>query len=152
MLENEIKNYIQLANLALKLEVQANNIEKGDAYYEIVCIERFPYFVGNQLSEPKNAVVKEYLEMLISAFLYSCKFTYEATDPTVLEALNSAVEHFCNVIASRKVRVQPLPMAKPLNDLYNSAYAKLLKNKLSENAANLERLKKSIFHGWTVVG
>lgn len=151
MKENELKSYVELANIAKNLENQANLIETGDAHFNIVCTERFPYFDGAQLHEDRNEAIKEYLDMLIRAFICSCKFISDATEPIVLEAIDSSVVYLCNVIASRKVQVQLLPMAKPLYDMYNDALAKLSRNQLKENATHLERLKKSIFHGWVPI-
>lgn len=151
MIEDETKSYIELANLAKNLEIQANLIETGDAHFNIACIERFPYFDSAQLHEDRNEAVKEYLQMLIKAFMCSCKFTNEATEPIVFEAIDSSVVYLCNVIALRRVQVQLLPMAKPLYDMYNETYAKLLRNQLKENAVHLEMLKKSIFHGWVPI-
>ena len=151
MIEEELKSYIELANIARNLELQANHIETSDAHFNIACIERFPYFDGSSLQEKRNEALKEYLEMLVKAFMCSCKFIKDATEPIVLEAIDSSVVYLCNVIASRRMLVQLLPMAKPLYDMYNEAYAKLLRNKLPENAAHLEKLKKSIFHGWVPI-
>ncbi len=151
MIEEELKSYIELANLARSLETQASLIETGDDHFNIACIERFPYFDGAQLHEVRNEAVKEYLPMLIKAFVCSCKFTIDATEPIVLEAIDSSVVYLCNIIASRRVQVQLLPMAKPLYDMYNEAYAKLLHNQLKENASHLETFKKNIFHGWVPI-
>lgn len=111
-------------------------------------IEKYPYFDGTHLIELREEALNEYLRTLIDAFLYSCKFTYESTDRTVLEAINSAVVHLINAIESRTIRVQLFSLPKTLSDLYNVAHSKLIKNGLAENAENLERLKQSIFHGW----
>jgi hypothetical protein len=151
MIVEEIKSYIELANLARNMENLANHIETGDAHFNIACIERFPYFDGAQLQEKRNKAIKEYLQMLIKAFVCSCKFIIDATEPIVFEAIDSSVVYLCDVIASRKVQVQLLPMAKPLYDMYNEAYAKLLRSQLKENATHLEKLKKSIFHGWVPI-
>lgn len=148
MIDDELKSYIELANLARNLETQASLIETGDAHFNIACIERFPYFDGAQLQETRNEAMKEYLQMLIKAFICTCKFIIDATEPIVLEAIDSSVVYLCNVIASRRVQVQLLPMAKPVYDMYNDAYAKLLRNQLPDNVSHLEKLKKSIFHGW----
>ena len=145
--ENEIVNSLQLYNMALKLEVMADYIQTGDAYHQIACIEQFPYIAVNQGAEMRNEALKEYLELLIKVFIISCNLILDSTEDVLLDSINSSVVHVCNVIASRKVKVQLLPIAKPLYDSYCEAYAKLLKNGLKDNAANLERLKKSIFHG-----
>lgn len=144
-IENEIINCLQLENMALKLEAMADNIETGDAYYNFSCLEKFPYFDGSQALETRNAALKEYLEMLIRAFVYSCKLINDATEIVALEHINSSVVHLCNVIALKKVNVQLLPMAKELHDLYNNAHAKLMRNGLKDNAVKFELLKKSIF-------
>lgn len=152
MTENEIKNYLELGNLVVKIEAQAFNIEKGDLGFQIQLLDRFPYFDSSKLVELWKDALKEYYEMLITAFYSSCKFIYEASDPTIFEAINACVEHFNNVIAHRGYAVQGLPLAETLYKLYNCAYAKLLKAGLKENASNLEKLKKNIFHGWVAIG
>lgn len=152
MTENEIKNYLELGGLVVKIEAQAFNIEKGDLGFQIQILERFPYFDGSKLAELRKDALKEYYEMLIAAFYSSCKFTYEASDPTILETINACVEHLNKVIAHRGFAVQGLPLADTLRKLYNCAYAKLLKAGLKENALNLEKLKKSVFHGWVPLG
>lgn len=87
--------------------------------------------------------------MQIVAFLYSCKFTYESSDYTILVSINACVEKLNMVLASCAFDVQLLPLAKPLYDLYNRAYAKLLKDGLKDNAKNLEELRYRIFVRWT---
>ena len=152
MLENEIKNYIQLEHLALKIASVQDNIEIGDAFNHISIIERYPYFEGISHQNTRNKALYEYVEMLICAFLYSCRFSYETNDPKVLEAINSAVIHLVSVILSRQFNIPLMPMAKTLYDLYYAAYNKFLKEDLPEYALNLEKLKKSIFHGWIRIG
>ena len=152
MLENEIKNYIQLEHLALKLASVQENIEIGDALSHISTIESYPYFEGISNQDTRNAAVYEYVEMLICVFLYSCRFSYETNDPKVLEAINSAVSHLVSVISSRQFSVPFMPMAKTLYDLYYAAYNKLRMEDLPEYALNLEKLKKCIFHGWIPLG
>lgn len=152
MTENEVKNYLELGSLVLKIEAQVLNIEQGDLNFQIACIDRFPFFDGSKLVELRKDALKEYYEMLMTAFFCSCKFTYETSDTTILEAINACVVHLNMVIAHREFAVQKLPMARLLNDLYNCAHSKLLKIELKDNAINLERLKKSIFHGWIPLG
>lgn len=89
MTENEIKNYIELGSLVTKIEAQAYNIEKGDLNLQIAYLDRFPYFDASNLVALRKDTLKEYYEMLIAAFLYSCKFTYETTDATILQATNA---------------------------------------------------------------
>lgn len=151
-IENEIVNCLQLDNLALKLEVMADNIHIGDAYYTINCIEKYPFFDGGHALETRNAALKEYLELLIRAFIYSCKLINDSTEEVLLESIDSSVVHVFNIIASRKVKVQLLPMAKELRDLYNSAHARLMKNGLNSYAVNLEKLRKVIFLSWMPIG
>ena len=151
MTENEIKNYIELGSLVVKIEAQAYNIEKGDLNLQIACLDKFPYFDESDFVALRKDALKEYYEMLIAAFLYSCKFTYESTDETILQAINACVERLNTVLASRGFSVQLLPMAKTLYDLYNCAYSKLLKEGLKDNAKNLEELRYRIFMHWTRV-
>lgn len=149
MTENEIKNYIELGSLVTKIEAQAYNIEKGDLNLQIAYLDRFPYFDASNLVALRKDTLKEYYEMLIAAFLYSCKFTYETTDATILQATNACVERLNTVLASRGFAVQLLPLAKTLYELFNCAYAKLLKEGLKDNAKNLEELRCRIFMHWT---
>lgn len=149
MTENEIKNYIELGSLVTKIEAQAYNIEKGDLNLQIAYLDRYPYFDASGLVALRQDALKEYYEMLIAAFLYSCKFTYETTDATILQAINACVERLNTVLASRGFAVQLLPLAKTLYDLYNCANAKLLKEGLKDNARNLEELRYRIFMHWT---
>ena len=114
MTENEIKNYIELGNLVVKIEAQVFNIEKGDLNFQIACIDKYPFFDGSGLLKLRKDALKEYYEMLITAFFCSCKFTYETSDTTILEAINACVVHLNDVIARRSFAVQGLPMAKPL--------------------------------------
>lgn len=152
MTENEIKNYIELGNLVVKIDAQVFNIEEGDLNFQIASIDRFPFFDGSELVESRKYALKEYYEMLITAFFCSCKFFYETSDSIILEAIDACVVHLNNVIAHRSFAVQGLPMANTLHDLYNYAYAKLYKIGLKDYASDLERLKKSIFHGWLRLG
>lgn len=150
-IENEIINCLQLDNMALKLEVMADSIQIGDAYYTINYIDKYPFFDGSHDLETRNAALKEYFEMLIRTFIYSCKLINDSTSVVLLESINSSVVHVVNVIASRKVKVQLLPMAKELRDLYDSAHIRLMKNGLNRFADNLEKLKKSIFLSWAPI-
>ena len=152
MIENEIKNCIELGNLVANIEAHAYNIETGDLGFQIACLDRYPFFDGSKLVKLRKDALKEYYEMLIAAFLYSCKLTYETADATILEAINTCVVRLNTVLAHRGFTVQLLPLAKTLYDLYNCAYTKLIKAGLKENALNLEKLKKSIFHGWIAIG
>ena len=87
MTENEIKNYLELGNLVIKIEAQEFNIEKGDLNFQFACLDRFPFFDGSGLVELRKDALKEYYEMLIAAFFCSCKFTYETIDSTILETI-----------------------------------------------------------------
>ena len=149
MKENEINDYIKLGSLVTKIEAQAYNIEKGDLNLQVAYWDQYPYFDASKLIELRRDALKEYYEMLVSAFLYSCRFTYETTDSTILEAINACVERLNVVVASRGFTVQLIPLAKTLYDLYNCAYTKLLKSGLNENAKQLEQLRYRIFMHWT---
>lgn len=151
-IENEIVNCLQLDNLALKLEVMADNINIGDAYYTINCIEKYPFFDGNHALETRNVALEEYLELLVRVFIYSCRLINDSTDELLLESIDSSVVQVFNVITSRKVKVQLLPMAKELRDLYDSSHARLMKIGLNSYAVNLEKLRNSIFLGWMPIG
>lgn len=151
MIENEIKSYIELGILVSKIEAQAYNIEKSDLNLQVAYWDQYPYFDASNLVKLRKDALKEYYEMLVLAFLYSCRFTYETTDPTVLKAINACVERLNTVIASRGFSVQLVPMARTLFDLYNCAHAKLLKTSLKENASQLEQLRYRIFKHWTAV-
>lgn len=151
MKENEIKNYLELAILVGKIEVQIHNIEKGDLGCQLSILERFPYFDMRGAAELRKNALKEYYEMLVVAFLNTCKFTYEATDSTILEAINACVEQLNKVLSERGFEVQLLPIAKTLYDLYERANKKLLELGLDVNAKNLEELKRRIFMGWSIV-
>ena len=151
MTENEIKNYIELGSLVTKIETQAYNIEKGDMNLQVAYWDQYPYFDASKLVELRKDALKEYYEMLVVAFLYSCRFTYETKDPADLEAINACIERLNVVIASRGFSVQLVPMAKTLYDLYNCAHTKLLKAGLNENASQLEKLRYRIFMHWTAV-
>ena len=151
MTENEIKNYIELGSLVTKIEAQAYNIEKGDLNLQIACLDRYPYFGASGLVALRKDALKEYYEMLITAFLYSCKFAYETKDATILEAINACVERLNTILDSRGFAVLHLPLAKTLYNLYNRTYAKLLKEGLKDNANNLEELRYRIFMHWARV-
>ena len=148
MTENEIKNYIELGSLVTKIEAQAYNIEKGDLNLQVAYWDKYPYFDASNLVELRRDALKEYYEMLVSAFLYACRFTYETSDSTIFEAINACVERLNVVIASRGFAVQLVPLAKTLYDLYNCAHNKLLKAGLKENASQLEELRYRIFMHW----
>lgn len=152
MNENDIKNYLELGNLVVKIQAQVFNIEKGDLGFQFASIDKYPFFDASGLVELRKDALKEYYEMLITAFYCSCKFTYETSDLTILNAINACVEKLNGVIADRGFAVEGLPLATPLNNLYNCAYTKLIKSGLRDNALNLEILKKSIFHGWVRLG
>ena len=151
MTENEINNYIELGNLVTKLEAQAHDIEKGDLNIQIAVLDKYPYFDTSNLVALRKDALKEYYEMLVDAFLYSCKFTYETTDATILQAINACVERLNTILASRGFAVHPLPFAKTLYDRYNCAYAKLLKEGFKDNAKNIEELRYRIFMHWTPI-
>ena len=151
MIEKELLNYIELGSLVTKIEAQAFNIEKGDLNLQVAYLDSYPYFDASNLIELRRDALKEYYEMLVTAFLYSCKFSYETTDTTVLEAINACVVHLNNVIASRGFAVQLIPFAKTLNDLYNCATKKLLREGHKDNATNLKELRYRIFMHWIAV-
>ena len=151
MIENEIKNYIELGSLVPKIEAQAYNLEKGDLNLQVAYLDKYPYFDASKLVELRRDALKEYYEMLVVAFLYSCRFTYEFTDSTILEAINACVVRLNVVINSRGFAVQLVPLAKTIYDLYNCAHNKLIKLGLKDNAAQLEQLRYRIFMRWNIM-
>lgn len=151
MIENEIRNYIELGSLVMKIEAQAYNIEKGDLNLTVAYLDKYPFFDASNLVALRKDALRGYYEMLVAAFRYACQFTYETNDATVLEAINACVVHLNNAIATRGFAVQLVPLAKTLFDLHNCANRKLLKEGLNENAKNLEELRYNIFMHWTPV-
>ena len=151
MKEKEIISCLELANLVGKIEIQVRNIEKGDLNCQLTILNQFPYFDLKGATELRNDALKEYYVMLVTAFINSCKLTYEATDNTILDLINNCVVRLNNVLKVRLFDVQLLPLAKTLYDLHDYANKKLLKLGLNDNAKNLEELKKRIFMGWSIV-
>ena len=90
--------------------------------------------------------------MVQTAFENACKLIVEASVPAIIETVDCSVCHLNEILGSRIFDVRPLPVTKPVFDIYNSANAKLLKAKQNQFAANLEELKKRIFMGWQRIG
>lgn len=151
MIVNEIKNYIELGNLIVKIEAQVSMIEEGDLNFQISCLEKFPFFDVSEPNDLRKEALMDYFSMQVSAFYSSCKFIYEAIDPIMLDAINACIERLNKVLLTQKVTDQRIPLAKPLYDLYNRAYGKLLKEGRRDYAANLEQLRYRIFMGWQII-
>ena len=117
--------------------------------FQIAYLERFPYFDGSNLLKLRKDALNEYYVMLVTAFLKSCKFLYETTDETIIEAIDSCVVMLNKGLASRSFSVQLLPIAPTLYKLFDCVNKKLLKAGLNNNAANLEELRRRIFLSWT---
>lgn len=151
MKEKEIISCLELANLVGKIEIQVRNIEKGDLNCQLTILNQFPYFDMKGVVELRTEALKEYYVMLVTAFLNTCKLTYEATDNTILDLINDCVVRLNNVLRARSFDVKLLPIAKTLYDLHDCANKKLLKLGLNDNANNLEELRRRIFLSWSVV-
>lgn len=116
MSEKDIIDYIQLDNLIQKINVQANQIETGDLHYKIAYIEQFPFFKGDELLETRYLALREYLQMLVLAFMSACNFINNSPDSRTLELVDSSIVFLNGILARRQVVFQPIPMAKTISD------------------------------------
>ena len=152
MNEKDIIDIVQLSRLIQKIDVCVSQIETGDMYYRVAYIERYPYFKGEGLSETRAQAIHDYMEMLILAFISACRFINDAKDDSSYEMVDGNIVLLNNVLDKRQVRIQLIPMAKAMSDLYYSTYNLLQRQGLYDYASHLQELRKRIFMSWTPIG
>lgn len=142
---NEILDSIELSHLLCKIEVLIKNIENGDAHTQIGNLMNFPFKPKMNYSDLRKEAIKELHGMLYKAFGLMCKITLETNNKTLVYTVSKSCIQIINLLSSRNLKIQKVPMVKPLTDLYNEAKINLQKTCNNSLISDMDKLSNKLF-------
>lgn len=126
--QKDILNSIELSNLLNKIELQVKNIETGDAHTEIGNLMSFPFKSTVDNSGLRIEAMKEFHGMLYKAFGLICQISLETNNNELLVVVGKSCTRMVDLLLSGQLKIQKVPMVKPLADLYNETMISLQQN------------------------
>ena len=141
----EILDSIELSRLLCKIEEQIKNIESGDAHTLIDNLMNFPFKSKKDYSNLRKEAIKELHGMLYKAFGLMCKITLESNNKTLVYAVSKSCLQIINLLSSSNLKIQKVPMVKPLADLFNEAKINLQKNSNAILISDMDKLSNTLF-------
>lgn len=139
----EILDSIELSRLLCEIEVQIKNIESGDAHTQIDNLMNFSFKPKIDYSDLRKEAIKELHDMLYKAFGLMCNITLETNDKTLVSVVNKSCFQIIHLLSSSNLKIQKVPMGKPLADLYNKVKINLQCN--DSLVSDMDKLTNVLF-------
>lgn len=141
----ELLSSIELINLLNKIKLQVNNIENGDTHTEIEYLMNFPFKSVTDNSDLCKEALKELYRMLYKAFGLICQISIETKNENLLSVAGKTCSNIVEILLSAQLKLQKIPMLKPLADLYNEATINLQKNNNDSLIHEIKNLSNVLF-------
>ena len=141
----EILDSIELSRLLCEIEVQIKNIESGDAHTQIDNLMNFSFKPKMDYSDLRKEAIKELHDMLYKAFGLMCNITLGTNDKTLVSVVNKSCFQIIYLLSSSDLKIQKVPMVKPLADLFNKAIINLQKNSNASLISDMNKLSNTLF-------
>lgn len=144
-ISKDILDSIELSNLLNRIELQIQNIEVGDAHTEIGRLMSFPFKSTVDNSGLRIEAMKEFQGMLYKAFGLICQISLETNNNELLVVVGKSCTRMVDLLFSCQLKIQKVPMVKPLADLYNELIITLLQNGNGSLISEMNKLAGILF-------
>ena len=141
----EILDSIELSRLLCEIELQIKNIECGDAHTQIGNMMNFPLKPKMDYSDLRKEAIKDLHGMLYKAFGLMCKITLKTNNKTLVSVVSKSCLQIIHLLSSSNLKIQKVPMVKPLADLFNEAKINLQKNSNASLISDMDKLSNTLF-------
>ena len=96
-------------------------------------------------SDLRKEAIKELHGMLYKAFGLMCKITLETNNKTLVSVVSKSCLQIIHLLSSNNLKIQKVPMVKPLADLFNEVKINLQKNGSASFISNMNKLSNTLF-------
>ncbi len=116
--------------------------ESGDLYNDLM---DFSFKPKMDYSDLRKEAIKDLHGMLYKAFGLMCKITLKTNNKTLVSVVSKSCLQIIHLLSSSNLKIQKVPMVKPLADLFNEVKINLQKNSNANLISDMDKLSNTLF-------